>query len=199
MRVHRAFLGLARTPEHRPCHLLAVPSTCWDGNMSAPAASPGSPQTSDASSLARRVALELALPLAEILLEPLANLTAARLTARLEDKDSSVTGGGAAPTTTENCPRFVDARTVAATLGVDVKSVYRHSASLDAVRVGRRLRFDLDRALRSWSDGANDRCHSEKSQPRRSPVEKRSSTTRQDPPDNTHCRLLPIGRGNRSE
>jgi len=94
---------------------------------------------------------------------------------------------------------LVDAHTVAQALDVDVKSVYRHSAELGAVRVGRRLRFDLDRALRSWSNGESDRCPSEKSQPRQFPVEQRPSRTRQRSPDDTHCQLLPVGRGNRSE
>jgi hypothetical protein len=96
-------------------------------------------------------------------------------------------------------PRLVDARAVAEALGVNLKSIYRHADKLGGVRVGRRLRFDLDGALRSWPSDGDDRCHSEKSQPRRSSVEKRSSSTRQGSPDDTHCRLLPVGRGNRSE
>ena len=172
--------------------------------MSIPAANPGRPLTPNLSTFARHIALELTLPLAEILLEPLADLIAKRLSAELSAEGSSIKDGAVCA---ENGPlgqsvagpRLVDARMVAATLGVDVKSVYRHSAPLGAVRVGRRLRFDLDRALRSWSDGADDRCHSEKSQPPRSPVDKWSSSARQGTPDDTHCRLLPVGRGNRSE
>ena len=138
--------------------------------MSIPAANPGRPLTPNLSTFARHIALELTLPLAEILLEPLADLIAKRLSAELSAEESSIKDGAVCA---ENGPlgqsvagpRLVDARMVAATLGVDVKSVYRHSAPLGAVRVGRRLRFDLDRALRSWPDGADDRCHSEKSNP----------------------------------
>jgi hypothetical protein len=92
--------------------------------------------------------------------------------------------------------RLVDARTVAQALDVNLKSIYRHADKLGGVRVGRRLRFDLNRALRSWPSNEDDRCHSEKSQPPRSPVDKRSSSARQGTPDDT---LLPVGRGNRSE
>lgn len=60
-------------------------------------------------------------------------------------------------------PRLVDARTVAQALDVNLKSIYRHADKLGGVRVGRRLRFDLDRVLRSWSSDEADRCPSERS------------------------------------
>ena len=91
-------------------------------------------------------------------------------------------------------PRLVDARTVAEAIGVDLKTVYRHADELGAVRVGRRLRFDLDRALRSWSNGESDRCPSERSQPLQTPTPKRTSDTCQRSPDTAHCQLLPVGR-----
>jgi hypothetical protein len=95
--------------------------------------------------------------------------------------------------------KLVDAQTVARALGVSDKSVYRHAAELGAVRVGRRLRFDLERALASWPVGKDDRSYSEKSQPPQSPTRTRGSDSRQALPETAHCRLLPVGRGNRSE
>jgi hypothetical protein len=89
---------------------------------------------------------------------------------------------------------LVDARTVAQTLDVDVKSVYRHSTELGAVRVGRRLRFDLDRALRSWPSGESDRCPSERSQPPETSAPTPTPGARQRPPGTAHCQLLPVGR-----
>jgi hypothetical protein len=91
-------------------------------------------------------------------------------------------------------PQWVDARTVAHALDLDLKSIYRHADQLGAVRVGRRLRFDLDRALRSWSSGEGDRCPSEGSQPLETPAPKPTPDSRQRLPGATHCRLLPVGR-----
>jgi hypothetical protein len=91
-------------------------------------------------------------------------------------------------------PPLADAREVAHALDVDLKTVYRHADKLGAVRVGRRLRFDLDRALRSWSCGADDRCPSERSQALQTPAPQRTSDTGQRPIDTAHCRLLPVGR-----
>lgn len=101
------------------------------------------------------------------------------------------------PRLTEASPRpaeLVDARTVAQTLGVSDKSIYRHAAALGAVRVGRRLRFDLARALASWPAGEGDRFPSERSQPPRSPAKKPKSSSVQGTSDAAHCRLLPVGR-----
>lgn len=89
---------------------------------------------------------------------------------------------------------LVDARTVAQALGVSDKSVYRHAAALGAVRVGRRLRFDLVRALASWPAGEDDRFPSGGSQPPRSPAKKPTSSGRRESSDAAHCRLLPVGR-----
>lgn len=89
---------------------------------------------------------------------------------------------------------LVDAPTVAQALGVSVKSIYRHAAELGAVRVGRRLRFDLARALAIWPNGEDDRCPSERSQPPRSPAKTPTSGARQTPLPTAHCRLLPVGR-----
>lgn len=89
---------------------------------------------------------------------------------------------------------LVDAHTVAQALDVDVKSVYRHSAELGAVRIGRRLRFDLDRALRCWSNGESDRRPSERSQPAKVPAPKPSPGTGQRSSGTSHCQLLPVGR-----
>jgi hypothetical protein len=90
--------------------------------------------------------------------------------------------------------RLVDAAALADALGVDLKSVYRHASTLGAVRVGRRLRFDLDRALRSWPSGESDRCPSERSQPLQTPAPKPTSGTGQRPLGTAHCQLLPVGR-----
>ncbi len=90
--------------------------------------------------------------------------------------------------------RLVDAQTVARALDVDVKSIYRHSAELGALRVGRRLRFDLDRALRNWPSDESDRCPSERSQPLQIPAPKQTSGTDQWSPGTAHCHLLPVGR-----
>jgi len=89
---------------------------------------------------------------------------------------------------------LVDADAVAQALGVSAKSVYRHADKLGAVRVGRRLRFDLDRVLESWAAELDDRCPSERSQPLQTPAPKRTSDTGQRSPDTTHCQLLPVGR-----
>jgi hypothetical protein len=90
--------------------------------------------------------------------------------------------------------RLVDATALADALGVDLKSVYRHASTLGAVRVGRRLRFDLDRALRSWPSGESDRCPSERSQPLQAPAPKPTLGTRQGSSGTAHCQLLPVGR-----
>lgn len=101
------------------------------------------------------------------------------------------------PSETQEPGELVDARTVARALGVSDKSVYRHAAELGAVRIGRRLRFDLARALASWPAGEDDRSHSDRSQPTRSSVKKPVSGTRHTPQKASHCQLLPVGRGNR--
>jgi hypothetical protein len=90
--------------------------------------------------------------------------------------------------------RLVGAREVADALDVDLKSIYRHADKLGVVRVGRRLRFDLDRALRSWSAGESDRCPSERSQPLQTPAPKQTSDTSHPSPGTAHCQLLPVGR-----
>lgn len=91
-------------------------------------------------------------------------------------------------------PPLAGAREVAHALGVDPKTVYRHADELGAVRIGRRLRFDLDRALRSWPPEQDDRCPSERSQPLHAPAPKRTSDRGQRSPDTAHCQLLPVGR-----
>jgi hypothetical protein len=96
-------------------------------------------------------------------------------------------------------PQLADARTVAQALGVDIKTVYRHAGGLGAIRVGRRLRFDLDRALRSWSSGEGDRCPSEKSQASKAPAPKPTLNTSQQSPNAAHCQLLPVGRRTRAK
>jgi hypothetical protein len=98
------------------------------------------------------------------------------------------------PPRSPRSPRLVDARSLAEALDVDLKSIYRHADKLGAVRVGRRLRFDLDRALRSWSSDEDDRCPSEGSQPLETPAPKPTPGTRQQLPSATRCRLLPVGR-----
>lgn len=89
---------------------------------------------------------------------------------------------------------LVDARAVALMLGVDSKTVYRHADKLGAMRIGRRLRFDLDRALQNWQAEESDRCPSERSQLPRSSAKTPTTGARRTPPPNAHCRLLPVGR-----
>jgi hypothetical protein len=90
--------------------------------------------------------------------------------------------------------RLVDAHAVAQALGVDPKTVYRHADKLGAIRVGRRLRFDLDQALRNWSSEESDRCPSEKSQPSDKSATKPPSGTYHEAANASHCQLLPVGR-----
>lgn len=61
----------------------------------------------------------------------------------------------------ESQPRFVDAATVAAVLGIDRDWVYAHSAELGGVRLGGehgRLRFDLDAIRRQLAIPAPKRA-----------------------------------------
>jgi hypothetical protein len=178
MQLLHARRTLETTPDHPARHLLALPPASREVDDVRPQPSTPSASARGTSALSPRE-------------KALADAVAERVAERLRAADD------ASPPL--RSPRLVDARAVAAALNVDLKSIYRHSAKLGAVRVGRRLRFDLDRALRSWSPEEDDRCHSEKSQPRRSSVEKRSSSTPQSSPDDTHCQLLPVGRWNRSE
>lgn len=116
----------------------------------------------------------------------LADAIAERVTERLRTADG--------PPRLPRSSRLVDACEVAHALGVNLKTVYRHADRLGVVRVGRRLRFDLNRALRSWSSSEGDRCPSERSQPLQTPAPKRTSDTGRRPSDIAHCQLLPVGR-----
>lgn len=79
-------------------------------------------------------------------------------------------------------------------LAVDVKSVYRHADELGAVRVGRRLRFDLERALAAWPTQTGSREPSERSQPPGTPAVMGGIAPRRRKSTTAHCQLLPVGR-----
>ena len=90
--------------------------------------------------------------------------------------------------------RLVSAGEVAARLGLDSKTVYRHAVALGGVKVGRAWRFDLDRALAAWRSGAGDRSGSERPQPSVAPAGTGATGRRRRPPSGSHCQLLPVGR-----
>jgi hypothetical protein len=52
---------------------------------------------------------------------------------------------------------LLTAAQLADTLGVDVKTVYRHAAELGAIRIGRRLRFDPVIAPAAWQPPAESK------------------------------------------
>lgn len=83
-------------------------------------------------------------------------------------------------------PRLVTATELAERLGVDPKSVYRHADDLGAIRVGRRLRFDPEKAFARYV--------SVRSQPSESRTETGKTSGRRRPSKADHCQLLPVGR-----
>jgi len=87
---------------------------------------------------------------------------------------------------------LVGAPELAAQLGVDAKSVYRHADELGAIRVGRRLRFDPEKALTAW--GARD--SSERPQAANTPAATGRNGVRRRASSASHCQLLPVGRRN---
>jgi hypothetical protein len=92
------------------------------------------------------------LPVSDEMLDALADRLADRLAARLT-RPAFDTQKTFAP---------VDARGLAAELGVSVDYVYRHQAELGAMPLGNgpkaRLKFDLDRARRAL-DARRQRCY----------------------------------------
>jgi hypothetical protein len=92
------------------------------------------------------------LPVSDEMLDALADRLADRLAARL--------ARGALDT--QKTFALVDARGLAAELGVSVDYVYRHQAELGAMPLGNgpkaRLKFDLDRA-RQALDARGQRCY----------------------------------------
>jgi len=89
---------------------------------------------------------------------------------------------------------LVDARTVAAVTGLDLKTVYRRKAHLGAVKVGRALRFDLAKALAGASVQEGDRYASERSDAPSGPAKPRRKRQRKRAATPSHCQLLPVGR-----
>jgi hypothetical protein len=85
---------------------------------------------------------------------------------------------------------LVSAAELAERLGVDLKSVYRHSEQLGAIRVGRRLRFDPARAISAWGS----REGSGRSQPPETPIATGRKATRRRASSAADCPLLPVGR-----
>ena len=129
--------------------------------------------------------------LSEAQLEVLADLIAARLRSGRETPPQlSVTE----PASRHDWPRLASARELARRLDVDVKSIYRHADELGAIRVGRRLRFDPDRALAAWPISVDSRECSERSQTPKAPVTTGGKRARRRTPKAPHCRLLPVGR-----
>jgi hypothetical protein len=93
--------------------------------------------------------------------------------------------------------QLVDARTAAGRLGVDLKTVYRRADELGAVRVGRALRFDLERVgkvLATAPADGGDRPVSERPQPAEPRTATRRRRSRRPARKGTDCQLLPIGR-----
>lgn len=83
---------------------------------------------------------------------------------------------------------------LAARLGVAVKTIYRHADELGAIRVGRCVRFDPDRALAAWSAGLPAREQSLRSEDAGSGIAKRTAAAGRRAPAESHCQLLPVGR-----
>lgn len=96
-------------------------------------------------------------------------------------------------------PELVDAVTLARRLGVDPKTIYRHADELQAIRVGRRVLFDPERALRAWSSELGSRYTSLRSQTPETRMAAGRTGARQQVPSDSHCQLLPVGRRQRAK
>lgn len=97
-------------------------------------------------------------------------------------------------TPASSSPEIVSAAELAVRLSIDVKTVYRHAEAFGGVRAGRRLRFDLNRALEVWSAGESARDRSERSQTTELPASTGRRTSRRRASTGDHCQLLPVGR-----
>jgi hypothetical protein len=91
-------------------------------------------------------------------------------------------------------PQLVSAAELAERLRVDVKSVYRHADELQAIRVGRRVMFDPQRALAAWPDALGSRYRSMGSQTPETRMAAGRTDARGRVPSDGHCQLLPVGR-----
>jgi len=120
-----------------------------------------------------------------------AELTTAQL-AYLADLIADRLRSDAAPVA--DVPAFVSAGELAARLGIDSKTVYRHGAELGGVKVGRVWRFDLARAVEAWSSAGDDRSGSGGSRTLKTPVGTCSTGRRRRASSASHCQLLPVGR-----
>jgi len=107
--------------------------------------------------------------------------------------------GISAPATATGERMLVDAATLARRLGCDVKSLYRHADDLGAIRVGRRVMFDPERALSAWSDEMGSRYTSLRSQTPETRMAAGRTGPRQQVPSDSHCQLLPVGRRQRAK
>ncbi len=94
---------------------------------------------------------------------------------------------------------LVDAATLARRLGVDTKTIYRHADELGAVRVGRRVMFDPQKALTAWSDALGSRYASMGSQTPETRMTAGRTGTRAKVSSDGHCQLLPVGRRQRAK
>jgi hypothetical protein len=88
--------------------------------------------------------------------------------------------------------RLVDAATLADALGVSRDCVYTHASELGGERIGNgprgRLRFDLDRALATWTS----RSESGRSRQGKAPAQGRISRRVRSPRLGSEAELLPI-------
>ncbi len=92
-------------------------------------------------------------------------------------------------------PRFVDAATLAARLGLSRDTVYARAADFGGVKISDgprpRWRFDLDRALEAW----NGRLASERSPDPSTPASRAVSRRRRGAGKGSSAGLLPIRGG----
>lgn len=122
-------------------------------------------------------------------LDALADRLAPRMAALLADIPQTSTASATVPAET-----LVDAKTVAAALQLDLKTVYRRREELGGRHVGRSVRFDLAKALAGPSAEDVSRSRSERPQPTSTPATPRRRRSRKAPSTARHCQLLPVGR-----
>jgi hypothetical protein len=99
-----------------------------------------------------------------------------------------------APADVEPAPALLTAPELAERLAVDPKTVYRNADLLGAIRVGRALRFDLDRALTAWAIEPGSRDTSGRSLPATTAAATGRKASRPKAKTGSHCQLLPVGR-----
>jgi hypothetical protein len=93
---------------------------------------------------------------------------------------------------------LIDAASLARRLGCDTKTVYRHADELQAIRVGRRVMFDPQKALSAWSGELGSRYGSMGSQTPQTRTAAGQTAARRKVSSDSHCQLLPVGRRQRA-